>query len=204
MNNKLVGLIVGALITTGVSEASATLLTYDDLGVPGSYTPGTAVGFVEQGFVFGNTMAVIDISSTSPWAQEGAAVSGDYAALPVYNSESAAITKSGGGTFSFDDTYLKGWTTSTTGHILGYLNGTLVGDVSYGVSGSAWTDVSVHFSNVDQVMINGLNGFLLDNSTVNEVSAVPEPSTWAMMILGFAGVGFMAYRRKSKPSLMAA
>jgi hypothetical protein len=33
---------------------------------------------------------------------------------------------------------------------------------------------------------------------------VPEPSTWAMMILGFAGVGFMAYRRKSKPALMAA
>jgi hypothetical protein len=35
-------------------------------------------------------------------------------------------------------------------------------------------------------------------------AAVPEPSTWAMMILGFAGVGFMAYRRKSKPTLMAA
>jgi len=27
-------------------------------------------------------------------------------------------------------------------------------------------------------------------------SAVPEPSTWAMLILGFAGVGFMAYRRR--------
>jgi hypothetical protein len=25
---------------------------------------------------------------------------------------------------------------------------------------------------------------------------VPEPSTWAMMILGFVGLGFMAYRRK--------
>jgi hypothetical protein len=36
------------------------------------------------------------------------------------------------------------------------------------------------------------------------VSAVPEPTTWAMMILGFAGVGFVAYRRKSKPALMAA
>ena len=34
--------------------------------------------------------------------------------------------------------------------------------------------------------------------------AVPEPSTWAMMILGFTGIGFMAYRRKSKPALMAA
>jgi len=30
------------------------------------------------------------------------------------------------------------------------------------------------------------------------VSAVPEPSTWAMMILGFMGVGFMAYRRKGR------
>ena len=28
------------------------------------------------------------------------------------------------------------------------------------------------------------------------VSAVPEPSRWAMLILGFASVGFMAYRRK--------
>ena len=30
------------------------------------------------------------------------------------------------------------------------------------------------------------------------IPPVPEPSTWAMMILGFGGVGFMAYRRKSK------
>jgi hypothetical protein len=37
-----------------------------------------------------------------------------------------------------------------------------------------------------------------------EISAVPEPATWAMMTLGFAGVGFMAYRRKSKQALMAA
>jgi hypothetical protein len=27
-------------------------------------------------------------------------------------------------------------------------------------------------------------------------AAVPEASTWAMMILGFAGIGFMAYRRR--------
>jgi hypothetical protein len=28
-------------------------------------------------------------------------------------------------------------------------------------------------------------------------AAVPEPSTWAMMILGFCGLGFMTYRRKA-------
>jgi hypothetical protein len=38
-------------------------------------------------------------------------------------------------------------------------------------------------------------GFGLDTS-LN--SAVPEPSTWAMMILGFAGVGFLAYRRRGQ------
>jgi PA14 domain/PEP-CTERM motif len=32
-------------------------------------------------------------------------------------------------------------------------------------------------------------------------SAVPEPSTWAMMILGFIGIGFAAHRRKSRAAL---
>jgi len=36
------------------------------------------------------------------------------------------------------------------------------------------------------------------------VGSVPEPSTWAMMILGFFGVGFMAYRRKSQVDLRIA
>ena len=47
---------------------------------------------------------------------------------------------------------------------------------------------------VDQIIING--------SAIS--SSVPEPSTWAMLLLGFTGIGFMAYRRKSKSALMAA
>jgi PEP-CTERM motif len=35
-------------------------------------------------------------------------------------------------------------------------------------------------------------------------SPVPEPSTWAMLLLGFASIGFMAYRRKSQTSLRLA
>ena len=31
-------------------------------------------------------------------------------------------------------------------------------------------------------------------------AAVPEPSTWAMMMIGFAGLGLLAYRGKSKPA----
>jgi hypothetical protein len=35
-------------------------------------------------------------------------------------------------------------------------------------------------------------------------SAVPEPSTWAMLLLGFAGIGLITYRRRSTPALIAA
>jgi hypothetical protein len=55
------------------------------------------------------------------------------------------------------------------------------------------------------------NGYAVDTGAktntlavqFNSVSAVPEPSTWAMMILGFCGVGFMAYRRKQNASTLA-
>ena len=45
--------------------------------------------------------------------------------------------------------------------------------------------------------------YALDAPSLHAIAAVPEPSAWAMMILGFAGVGFMAYWRKSKPALLA-
>ena len=35
------------------------------------------------------------------------------------------------------------------------------------------------------------------------VSSIPEPSTWAMMILGFAGIGAMTYRRRKSAMLAA-
>jgi uncharacterized protein (TIGR03118 family) len=35
------------------------------------------------------------------------------------------------------------------------------------------------------------------------IRAVPEPSTWAMMLLGFATVGFMAYRRRNRATVTA-
>ena len=53
------------------------------------------------------------------------------------------------------------------------------------------------------LVINGNNsgtGSLGGTVTIQE--AVPEPATWAMMILGFGAVGF-AMRRKRKPALIS-
>src|ERR1035437_2842458 len=60
--------------------------------------------------------------------------------------------------------------------------------------------VPVYYTDSSSQFISGKEG----TQVFATISAVPEPSTWAMMLLGFAGIGFMAYRRKSKPSLMAA
>jgi MYXO-CTERM domain-containing protein len=42
--------------------------------------------------------------------------------------------------------------------------------------------------------------------TLNAVvtAAVPGPSTWAMLILGFAGLGALSYRRRHRPSFKVA
>jgi PEP-CTERM motif len=53
------------------------------------------------------------------------------------------------------------------------------------------------FGNSDQGYPD--EGFGIDNIKVTGVTAgVPEPSTWAMMLLGFAGLGFMARRRAKR------
>ena len=44
---------------------------------------------------------------------------------------------------------------------------------------------------------NAPSGLLVTTSA----SATPLPSTWTMMILGFAGIGTMTYRRRAKPAL---
>jgi hypothetical protein len=86
----------------------------------------------------------------------------------------------------------------------------------FGGTGSSTTSGNYGILNLD-----GLNAYLQGygllqdgfytnaNGTVVDivgapVAAVPEASTWAMMVLGFFGVGFIAYRRKSKPAFRLA
>jgi hypothetical protein len=89
-----------------------------------------------------------------------------------------------------------------------YLNGILIGS-NPGIHGLS----DVTFAGSANAGVNSLEIFYADREQVAahlDVSAdvtltapVPEPSTWAMMILGFAGVGFMAFRRKNKTALNA-
>ncbi len=74
-----------------------------------------------------------------------------------------------------------------------FQNGSRVGSTVAGAT-SVVTDTVTLTSTADTFLYySRQNG----TPSILEVSAVPEASTWAMMLLGFLGVGFMAYRKKS-------
>lgn len=78
-----------------------------------------------------------------------------------------------------------------------------------------YATIRIHFSTTDPGSLVGFSGGTIDGGTLftsigfgysnfsGTISAVPEPSTWLMMVLGFAGFGLIAYRQKSKPALTA-
>jgi hypothetical protein len=74
-----------------------------------------------------------------------------------------------------------------------------------GVAGSKLTDSAtfgpvstVTISDVVDVLAGKAPGTARLSSFTNQISEVPEPSTWAMMALGFAGLGFAALRRSRR------
>jgi hypothetical protein len=220
-----VGLVVSLSQNANADSLVLHTLTYDDVGVPNSQVlPGLntppGAGFVEDGFKFSNNMAVFDIGGAginpdhtlhfpTQYADKGPAVSGFDVAVNFWGGGPITITRNDGGEFEFNTTSLKSWAGDTvTGTISGYLDGILVGQAQYSVS-SSWIAIpawALGPGEMDQLVItlSDPNQFvMIDSTRMFELvtDAVPEPSTWAMMILGFAGIGFMTYRRKSKPGI---
>jgi hypothetical protein len=69
---------------------------------------------------------------------------------------------------------------------------------SQGSNGTTYVNFSDFVGGYNTVTFTSTSpAFELSNVTAS-VGAVPEPGTWAMMVLGFAGIGFLAYRRKPK------
>lgn len=87
----------------------------------------------------------------------------------------------------------------------GFLDGNFVGTWSTALTPGSWTSLSFGGTTVDSFVITSTgndHNWLMDDLVLG-VAAVPEPSTWAMMILGFAGVGFMTYRRSRRDQALA-
>jgi hypothetical protein len=195
----LAGSLFGAMVSL---PAKAETVTYSLTFASGNaYTGGTQSG--GTGTLTLNIPAPPGLlsgsSSISPGSEAG---TGTYAAADF---ESLTATIDG---ISFDFTSIG----NSNGQIanLSFNNGLLT-DINTANAGATSTSPNTNEllaiggdpnSNGD-VNVSGIDGCCVGFSTSYTVGApvvtgVPEPSTWAMLILGFVGVGFMAYRRKDR------
>ena len=79
-----------------------------------------------------------------------------------------------------------------------------------------WAGIDLQFTTTTPGSLVGFSGGIIDGGSADTtsgfgytnfngtISATPLPPTWTMMLIGLAGFGLAAYRRKSKPALIAA
>jgi hypothetical protein len=208
----LAGLLAATAL--GLSSAQAAIVTWDlsshtgNLGITESYTSSgisiTAAGFTNASFS----------DKTDLYGKNG---SGDEKGLGLNNDRDHEI--SGDNIIRID--FSNARNAGLTGFLFSMNSST--GGEKWEVFGSnsATSGYTVVASGTDELLhsISGANGlfkyyfFEDDGSSRHDnvllytvgamTAAVPEPSTWAMMILGFAGVGSLAYRRRKSAPITA-
>lgn len=186
-------LVAAATVFVSVG-AQATLIDFESTGTLGNYN---ALNYAIDGFVFNQTMDNIDIGSGAPWAGTGPAHSGRFAGLNNYGGV-GEITKADGGTFSFENLWLKSWYSSSNSAVItGLFQGNVVGQVSGALNG--WTQFTGNFAGIDTLRISSTYYFLVDDISLDSVvSPVPEPETYALLLAGLGLMGVAARRRKQK------
>jgi hypothetical protein len=222
MKSKLAGAIVCAALFTAVCQAPAAATTYLYTGpafnltqLQDGFTPDPSLGTD----VTGSVTFSINTSSFTGQIETPVNTGGLVSSLALTSGTASASLPQLHALFGFTNGAITSWNVYVPFIAGGFYIATggggnggedivqlptmccvLEGNVSmsftYGgvFNGIAYTDAN-------RVYHPPVNGVWTPEFAA---SAVPEPSTWAMLLIGFAGVGFMAYRRKSKPALMAA
>jgi hypothetical protein len=190
--------VVLSLLASLSQVSKAATLTFDD--VPGGSFAGAWGNMpAYKGFVFSSTLNWIDIVTNNGYF---GAKSGDFAVLNNYGGV-GVVTKQGGGEFTFDGLWAKMWLTPPEsgnsdflpgGVLEGYNQGNLVWGVSTTLNGS-YQYFGGEAGAIDELHLGFGNAFLADDIVLNEVSAVPEIQSYAMVLAGLAVIGFFLGRR---------
>lgn len=183
----------------GTSPYSGPAPTYD------FDTPGTTPTTVGGGVI---------TTGTTPglFAQPFGSTGNYFSVGPSTSSPGTIDLSSFGDIFAISilwgsiDTYNTLEFIDSVGNVIADFTGTEIIAPANGDQSSPATNrvVQFNFSGGDEALVAGIrltstqNAFELDNIAVNPV---PEPATWAMMLLGFGAVGF-AMRRRRSPVLM--
>jgi hypothetical protein len=195
MKNGFLRIVSSALLCVLATQASAAILVYDatlgNFESPPTGSPGT--GFAQV--TIDTAVNTMDVMVTFSGLTSGTTASHIHCCVAPGGNAGVATT-----------------TPTFPGFPLGVTSGTydqtfdLTSSFSYNPAFVLANGGAV--SSAEAVLLAGLSGgdAYLNIHTANNpggeirgfLQAVPELSTWAMMVLGFAGIGFMAYRRRNQ------
>jgi hypothetical protein len=169
----LVTMTVTDLSSGGVSVSYA-------LDAPATFFASTGGGHITAAFNLDTTITAADITDTTPSSP------GFSIVIPVTGVPGG--TGSGFGDFTAG---LQGDWTGTSNHF--------AGPITFDISGVSVADFVANsdgfFAVADALGNRGTGDIGGKGEMINPVIPVPEPSTWAMLLLGFAGLGFAGYRK---------
>lgn len=168
--------ILASAVIGGAAKADVVV---DSFTVDGSSTPGQKIDV-------GTPVSLsLELTFSSPAVSPGAVVLLSLDDVPTGSTKTFISTSpSTPGTVTYTWTFSAGYAPPDA--IIGTAT---PGYAFLGGAGGAPVDLS--------------GGLLVDVVTSGGLSSpVPEAPTWAMMILGFFGVGFLAYRRKKHVPMM--
>jgi hypothetical protein len=181
MRNKLFSsiLVAAAVLVGAVSNASANVY-YTGSGTWDTFAPTTAFSAGGESWSFSFDLAnPLSSNPTSSILDFHYSLNGHLTNLSATSIQ--FYPSAAGGMFNL---------TLSSGDEIGFFNKIGAPAIDIGSTGHLVTGQWA----VD-LLAAGPNGSDVQGAGV--VTAVPEPSTWAMMILGFAAVGFFAYRRRT-------
>lgn len=205
MNRKLsIMAVAAAALLPTAANAATTVYVQNTFGPPSGYTLFSN---------FDDAAAQAVVSPSANIAFPTGSVSGQYVQVPGNNTPYLVVFGTGSATIGFGSTVVKSFSFDYS--TVDNYNNLLVtyADASFdNVSGSQILStynlpsgstsgsfiVNGNGKTISSITLTtGSNSFEVDNLAVSDqLAAVPEPATWAMMLTGFGLVGLSARRRQ--------
>ena len=170
MRKLVLGMVGAAALAIGSAAGATVTVDSSTMNVSGPNVVDAntlRINYQDQGMTDPFTETLV-FTNTDP----GLYVLSLVTTISTVNFTSAILTGPSGPlnlTIQFNDPNFERWTTAPTGLLAGQYTLTIMGNTGP----------------------DGVMGGHID------IQAIPEPATWAMMLLGFGAAGFMLRRRRS-------